>query len=161
MPPERWTIMLALYLSVINWLHNEEGQDLAEYGLLLGFLAVVVMIAVALLGDSLLAYFNVLAIDEGRRLPDGGSLERLDRPPTETFLSEIIPEHVADTILTALLKNKFMVVPGRMARMRSLAAAIRRADGTVVAEPLRKALRRSARRIEEVLKDVLPEEEEG
>lgn len=41
-------------------------------------------------------YFNVLAIDEGRTLPGGGSLEQLDRPLTETFLSEIIPEHVAD-----------------------------------------------------------------
>jgi NTE family protein len=41
-------------------------------------------------------YFNVLVIDEGRALPDGGSLERLDRPLTETFLSEVTPEHVAD-----------------------------------------------------------------
>jgi pilus assembly protein Flp/PilA len=54
-------MMLNLYLSIRNWLNSEEGQDLAEYGLLLGLIAVVVMIAVALLGDSLLAYFNVLA----------------------------------------------------------------------------------------------------
>jgi pilus assembly protein Flp/PilA len=54
-------MMLNLYLSIRNWLNGEEGQDLAEYGLLLGLIAVVVMIAVALLGDSLLAYFNVLA----------------------------------------------------------------------------------------------------
>ena len=53
--------MLNLYLSIRNWLNTEEGQDLAEYGLLLGFLAVVVMIAVMLLGDSLLGFFDVLA----------------------------------------------------------------------------------------------------
>jgi pilus assembly protein Flp/PilA len=52
--------MEILFLSVRNWLNNEEGQDLAEYGLLLGLIAVVVMIAVALLGESLLAYFDVL-----------------------------------------------------------------------------------------------------
>jgi Flp pilus assembly pilin Flp len=61
MPPERETIMLNLALSILNRLHNEEGQDLAEYGLLLGFLAVVVMIAVATLGYYLLAYWSLLA----------------------------------------------------------------------------------------------------
>jgi Flp pilus assembly pilin Flp len=55
--------MEILFLSVRNWLNNEEGQDLAEYGLLLGLIAVVVMIAVALLGESLLAYFSVLATE--------------------------------------------------------------------------------------------------
>jgi pilus assembly protein Flp/PilA len=54
-------MLLNLYLTIRSWLNTEEGQDLAEYGLLLGLIAVVVMIAVALLGDSLLAYFNVLA----------------------------------------------------------------------------------------------------
>ena len=53
--------MVDLYLKIRDWLNAEAGQDLAEYGLLLGFIAVVVMIAVVLLGDSLLAYFNVLA----------------------------------------------------------------------------------------------------
>lgn len=53
--------MLKLYLSIRNRLNTEEGQDLAEYGLLLGLIAVIVMIAVAALGDSLLALFNRLA----------------------------------------------------------------------------------------------------
>jgi pilus assembly protein Flp/PilA len=53
--------MLNLYLNVRNWLNTEEGQDLAEYGLLLGLIAVIVMIAVAALGDSLLALFDRLA----------------------------------------------------------------------------------------------------
>jgi Flp pilus assembly pilin Flp len=53
--------MLNLSLSILNWLYNEEGQDLAEYGLLLGFLAVVVMIALATLGYYLLFYWGTLA----------------------------------------------------------------------------------------------------
>jgi Flp pilus assembly pilin Flp len=53
--------MLILSLSILNWLYSEEGQDLAEYGLLLGFLAVVVMIAVAALGYYLLFCWGTLA----------------------------------------------------------------------------------------------------
>ena len=30
--------MLNLYLKIINWLKSEEGQDLAEYALLLGIM---------------------------------------------------------------------------------------------------------------------------
>ena len=53
--------MLNLYLSILNWLNSEEGQDLAEYALLLGLIAVVVMVAVMALGNSLLAFFNTIA----------------------------------------------------------------------------------------------------
>jgi Flp pilus assembly pilin Flp len=49
------------FLSIRNWLRTEEGQDLAEYALLLGLIAVVVMVAVAALGDGLLAYFGSAA----------------------------------------------------------------------------------------------------
>ena len=42
-----------------NWTpNNDYGQDLAEYALLLGLIAVVVMVAVMALGNSLLAFFN-------------------------------------------------------------------------------------------------------
>jgi Flp pilus assembly pilin Flp len=53
--------MLKLYLNIINWLKSEEGQDLAEYALLLGLIAVVVMVAVMALGQSLLTFFSTLA----------------------------------------------------------------------------------------------------
>ena len=52
---------MILCQSILNWLQSEEGQDLAEYGLLLGFLAVVVMIAVATMGYYLLASWHMLA----------------------------------------------------------------------------------------------------
>jgi pilus assembly protein Flp/PilA len=53
--------VLNLYLNIINWLKSEEGQDLAEYALLLGLIAVVVMVAVMALGNSLLGFFNTLS----------------------------------------------------------------------------------------------------
>ena len=52
---------MSLCLNIINWLNSEDGQDLAEYGLLLGLIAVVVMIAVVALGGSLLQLFGSLA----------------------------------------------------------------------------------------------------
>jgi pilus assembly protein Flp/PilA len=55
------TDVLFLYLYVFNSLNSEEGQDLAEYGLLLGLIAVIVMVAVAALGNSLLGLFDRLA----------------------------------------------------------------------------------------------------
>jgi Flp pilus assembly pilin Flp len=53
--------MLGLYLETHYWLNREEGQDLAEYGMLLGLIAVIVMVAVAVFGESLLAFFDRLA----------------------------------------------------------------------------------------------------
>ena len=53
--------MLKLYVNILNWLQSEEGQDLAEYALLLGLIAVVVMVAVMALGNSLLTFFQTLA----------------------------------------------------------------------------------------------------
>jgi len=39
---------------------NESGQDLAEYALLLGFIAVVVFVAVMVLGESIKYFFGVI-----------------------------------------------------------------------------------------------------
>jgi Flp pilus assembly pilin Flp len=54
-------MVLKLYLNIMNWLNSDEGQDLAEYALLLGLIAVVVMVAVIALGESLLGFFTELA----------------------------------------------------------------------------------------------------
>jgi pilus assembly protein Flp/PilA len=56
--------MLALYVYAQNFLanlRNEEGQTMAEYGLLLAVIAVVVVIAAAVLGSSISALFNKTA----------------------------------------------------------------------------------------------------
>ena len=39
---------------------NEKGQDLAEYGLLIGVIALIVIVGAALVGTNLLAFFNNL-----------------------------------------------------------------------------------------------------
>jgi Flp pilus assembly pilin Flp len=40
---------------------NQTGQDLAEYGLLIGLIALAVVVAVGFLGDGLLATFTAIA----------------------------------------------------------------------------------------------------
>jgi pilus assembly protein Flp/PilA len=50
------------YLHLRNLLLREEGQDLAEYGMLVAFIALVVIMAVTLFGDNLRTFFNGLAV---------------------------------------------------------------------------------------------------
>ena len=57
--------MQQLYLRVRNWLTREEGQDLAEYALLIGLIALVVLIAVTLLGQNLSTLFSDIASEVG------------------------------------------------------------------------------------------------
>jgi pilus assembly protein Flp/PilA len=52
--------MINQYINKLEWLKNEEGQDLAEYGLLLGLIAVVVMVAVGAIGGSIFEIFDFL-----------------------------------------------------------------------------------------------------
>jgi pilus assembly protein Flp/PilA len=42
-------------------LHRQEGQGMAEYGLILALVAVVVIVAATLLGDRLVAVFQRIA----------------------------------------------------------------------------------------------------
>ena len=51
-----------------SWLivrNSEKGQDLAEYALLLGLIALLVILAVTLLGDNLSALFSDMAVEVG------------------------------------------------------------------------------------------------
>jgi pilus assembly protein Flp/PilA len=57
--------MLYLYLWLRNWLQCEEGQDLAEYAILLGLIALVVMIAVIALGTNLSGLFAAMGAEVG------------------------------------------------------------------------------------------------
>ena len=50
-----------LYLWIRNWLVvREEGQDLAEYALLIGLIALVVIGAVTILGGQITAMFDAI-----------------------------------------------------------------------------------------------------
>jgi len=57
--------MLTVYLWILNWLKREEGQDLAEYALLIGLIALVVLAAVTLLGGNLSTLFDTIAAEVG------------------------------------------------------------------------------------------------
>ena len=53
--------MLKVYLTVLNILTNEEeGQGMAEYGLILALVAVVVIAAFTLLGEQITAMMTTL-----------------------------------------------------------------------------------------------------
>ncbi|MBQ2848130.1 MAG: Flp family type IVb pilin [Clostridia bacterium] len=41
-----------------KWLHDEEGQGMVEYGLIIGLIAIVVIGALALLGPKIEEIFN-------------------------------------------------------------------------------------------------------
>lgn len=49
--------------QMMSYLKNEEGQGMAEYGLILAVVAVIVVVGIALLGDNLLVFFNDLAAE--------------------------------------------------------------------------------------------------
>jgi len=57
--------MMKHYLRMRNWLDREEGQDLAEYALLLGLIALIVLAAVGLLGTNLSGLFQDMADEVG------------------------------------------------------------------------------------------------
>ena len=44
---------------------SEKGQDLAEYALLIGLIALIVMVAVGVLGINLLGVFDRIAAEVG------------------------------------------------------------------------------------------------
>lgn len=56
-----FTQMFTMLHVYLNSLKREEGQDLAEYGLLLVLIAIVVIGAVTMLADDLTSIFESLA----------------------------------------------------------------------------------------------------
>jgi pilus assembly protein Flp/PilA len=53
-----------MFKHIKTWLSTrEEGQDLSEYALLIGLLALVVMVAAEALGLNLTAVFNNIALE--------------------------------------------------------------------------------------------------
>ncbi len=47
--------------KLFAWLREETGQTMAEYGLILALVAVVVITAITLLGGNISAFFTTLA----------------------------------------------------------------------------------------------------
>lgn len=48
-------------LRLMAWVEDQKGQTMAEYGLILALVAVVVIVAITLLGSNISAFFNTLA----------------------------------------------------------------------------------------------------
>jgi pilus assembly protein Flp/PilA len=48
-------------LRLMTWVEDQKGQTMAEYGLILALVAVVVITAITLLGTNIKAFFETLA----------------------------------------------------------------------------------------------------
>ena len=57
--------MIDYLQRIFQFKKSEQGQDLAEYALLLGLIALIVILAVTLLGDNLSALFSKMASQVG------------------------------------------------------------------------------------------------
>jgi pilus assembly protein Flp/PilA len=55
-----WKTLIATHLA-----KSEKGQDLAEYGMLLALIALIVIVGVTLLGNNLLTFFNKIGVQVG------------------------------------------------------------------------------------------------
>jgi Flp pilus assembly pilin Flp len=62
-------ILLRLYVKFQNLKRGEEGQDLVEYALLIGFIALVCIAAIAPVGSSLSKMYSNIGTSVGS-LPD-------------------------------------------------------------------------------------------
>ena len=57
--------MLSLYIRLINWLKEQEGQGMAEYGLIIALVAIVVIVALTALGTQLQTIFTKISSSVG------------------------------------------------------------------------------------------------
>lgn len=46
---------------ILNQLKNEEGQGMAEYGLIIAFVALIVVVGITVFGNQLSTFFTELA----------------------------------------------------------------------------------------------------
>jgi pilus assembly protein Flp/PilA len=53
-------MIFSLQHLLYQFAKNERGQDLTEYALLVVFIAIIVVLAVAFFGDSVSSYFSTL-----------------------------------------------------------------------------------------------------
>lgn len=51
-------LFLAIYMRLQNLMHNEEGQDLVEYALLIALVALVAIASVTTLGSNVNTIFS-------------------------------------------------------------------------------------------------------
>jgi pilus assembly protein Flp/PilA len=54
--------------KLINFVKNEDGQGMVEYGLIIGLIAIVVIAAIALLGPKIKGLFNGINAEIGDKV---------------------------------------------------------------------------------------------
>ena len=67
--------MMSLLIYIRTWLHNlktEEGQDLIEYALLLGLIALAAVVAIGLAGAEVNNIWNAIVTELQTALGAGG-----------------------------------------------------------------------------------------
>ncbi len=57
--------MLKVYLNVLNAITNEEGQGMAEYGLIIALVAVALIAALGFLADDIAGVFSSIGAGFG------------------------------------------------------------------------------------------------
>jgi Flp pilus assembly pilin Flp len=53
--------MRKVWFKMANWQESEQGQDVTEYAMLIGLIALVLFVAVTVLGDNLSGVYDRLA----------------------------------------------------------------------------------------------------
>ncbi len=53
--------MLELYVRIVNWLQSQEGQDLVEYALLLGLIALLCIVAITVGGKAISSIWTTIS----------------------------------------------------------------------------------------------------
>lgn len=64
-------MLLELYVKVMAWFQSEEGQDLAEYAILIALIALAAIVAVLVLGNDIRQVFNNIGTTLGQQVPGG------------------------------------------------------------------------------------------
>jgi pilus assembly protein Flp/PilA len=47
--------------SILQFIRDEDGQDVVEYGLLIATIAIVVLVGISIFGNNISAWFQALA----------------------------------------------------------------------------------------------------
>ena len=57
--------VLSVYMNLMSSIKNEEGQDLVEYALLLGLIAIAAVVAIGLAGTSVAGFWDTISATLG------------------------------------------------------------------------------------------------
>lgn len=65
--------MMYLFNLLSQMMKSKKGQGMVEYGLIIGLIAIVVIVALGLLGENLTGIFNTISDTVGTAVPSPSS----------------------------------------------------------------------------------------